>query len=120
MVRDADRRYHITYDGTDKRIATHYAFTVGSDLAQIEKGYRRVKESGVHERKREDAKPEMSASLAAKARSVIDSLEERGAWVEQGRLRGFDEAPAGGVIDSETFCENVGVLSRFLRATAKN
>jgi hypothetical protein len=120
MIRDADRRYHITHDGTDKRIAAHYAFAVGSDLDQIEREYRRVKERGLIDRKRDNAKPEMNASLAARARSVIDSLDERGAWVEPGRLRGDDEAPTGGVIESETFCENVGVLSRFLRATEEN
>ncbi len=117
MIRDGDRRYHITHDGTDERIATHYAFTVRSNLDQIEREYRRVKEHGVIDRKRDDAKPEMDASLAAKARSIIDSLDERGASVEPGRLRGYDEAPTGGVIQSETFCDNVRALSRFLRAT---
>jgi hypothetical protein len=116
MLREADRRYHMTHDGTDKRIATHYAFVVGSDLDAIEKEYRRLKERGPARRDSEPSKPAMTAALAAKARVAMDALDERGAWVEPGRLKGYESAPANGVIQSKTFCENVKVLSRFLRA----
>jgi hypothetical protein len=60
----------------------------------------------------------MSASLANQAQSVIAALDERGAWVEEGRLRYFGEDdPARRVIDCQTFVRNVQTLSRFIAAS---
>jgi hypothetical protein len=47
--------------------------------------------------------------------AIIDSLDERGAWVEDGKLRyhgGSDDTRR--VIDSTTFIRNLNLLSRYL------
>ncbi len=51
-----------------------------------------------------------------KARSVIDGLDGRGAWVEKGRLRFHKVEPEPGVINCRTFADNVKTLARFLAA----
>jgi hypothetical protein len=41
-------------------------------------------------------------------------MDERGAWVEPGRLRSHDATRQ--IIDCRTFCRNVDVLSQFIAA----
>ncbi len=111
--------YELTYSDDD--MPTHYAFIVGSRLDSIQQQYDRLKERGPREQSPsfEPSIPRMSDNLANEAREVIDALDERGAWVEEGRLRYHgDDDDTRQVIDSKTFVDRLEALSRFIAATA--
>ena len=57
----------------------------------------------------------MSAGLAARAKSVIEAMDSRGAWVEAGSLKYAGKTET--MIDSRTFTKNVDVLAQFLAAS---
>jgi hypothetical protein len=86
------REYELTYSDDD--LPTHYAFKVASRLDAIDAEYQRLLEAGPTpsigtERRR----PRLSRSLAEQARRAIEGLDERGAWVEAGRLRSLWTRP---------------------------
>jgi len=93
--------YQLTYSNDD--MPTHYAFIVGSRLDAIEKEYLRLKEEGPEER----AASTGGSIPAAQARSLIEALDGRGAWVE-------DNSNGSGIIQSSTFVRNLRTLSRYL------
>jgi len=103
-------KHEMTYE--DDRIATGYGYVVDSELDILEAEYARLKTG------RPAAKPDL-AKLAGDARKVIDSLDDRGAWVQPGRLKHHKVDPAGGVIDSATFAGNVAVLCRYLESATE-
>jgi PelA/Pel-15E family pectate lyase len=98
--------YQLTYSSDD--MPTHYSFIGGSRLDQIEAEYKKLI-SG--EPEQEANKPAVSEE---QVRAVIDALDERGAWVESGRLRYHEDNPTDRVIDSATFSTNVRVLADYL------
>ncbi|MBC7819708.1 MAG: hypothetical protein IAG10_22730, partial [Planctomycetaceae bacterium] len=62
-------------------------------------------------------KPKSSPALEAQVKKFIGSLDDRGAWVEDGQLKYHGKAdPTRRVIDSQTFIRNIGTLSRYLAA----
>jgi hypothetical protein len=110
------RDYELTYDDGD--VPTHYSFKVGSNLDAIERELGRVSalvESGAAPRKPEPA--DATPPSAGAVRQVIGGLDERGAWVEDGRLRYHGESDdTSRVIACETFIRNLDTLSRFIAA----
>ncbi|HUG20420.1 MAG TPA: hypothetical protein VMM56_15645, partial [Planctomycetaceae bacterium] len=66
---------------------------------------------------RQNNPPRYSDALAKQARQLIDALDSRGAWVEEGRLRyqGDDDRTMQ-VIESQTFSRNIVNLARYLGA----
>jgi hypothetical protein len=58
----------------------------------------------------------LTSKLVAQAREVISSMDSRGAWVDNGKLRHHNVEPEGGIIDSRTFVRNVKVLCEVLNA----
>lgn len=113
-------KYELTYDDSD--MPTHYGFKVASKLDSIEAEYDRLLKTDSS-----DLKPKssprtyrMSNSLAKQARQAIDSLDARGAWVEDGSLRahGPDDKTKR-VIDTRTFIRNVETLSKFIAASKR-
>jgi hypothetical protein len=91
----------------------HYSFVVESRLDDIEAEYQRLLGAA-----RDDLwpAPRDAPPTAAEIRQIIDSMDERGAWVEEGVLDAHDMKPESGIIASATFAENVGKLSRFIAA----
>ena len=110
------KTYEITYEDDD--MPTHYSFVVTSRLDDIEAEYQKV----LAERPRDATiqlgrKPKLTDRLSESARRILDDLDERGAWVESGRLRYHgDDDPTTRVIRCATFIRNLGVLSEFLAA----
>jgi hypothetical protein len=112
------RKYELTYDDDD--LPTHYAFKVRSRIEEIAAEYRHLKHAGpaLLQRESEDRPPRLSSGLERQAREVLDDLDDRGAWVEKGRLRYHgDDHPTRRVIDCRTFLRNSGILCRYLEAT---
>lgn len=125
------KAYELTHDGSD--VPTHYGFTVASKLDELQRKHDKVSAMSAEQlaelrapkpdkAKVDGAKADggkAAAALAQEARAAIAALDERGAWVEDGRLKYHPKNdPTNRVITSETFIKNAGVLSRYL-ATAK-
>jgi len=110
------RDYKITYNSDD--VPTHYSFIVESRLDSIETKYNLLlKTEPTDKGKLSGKKTErLSPKLAAEVRKIIDSMDERGAWVQRGRLRSHKVEPESGIIDSRTFISNVRTLCSFLTA----
>ena len=112
------RKYEMTYSDAD--MPTHYAFKVGQGLDRIEREHDRLRKLGPEElsrRRSGAAKPpgRPSKALVRQVKAVIAALDEKGRWVEDGRLKYHgDDDPARRVIDCRTFIGNVGILSRYL------
>ena len=112
------RDYKLTHDDGD--MPTHYGFIVGSQLDTIEAEYARLVEEGPdqeHDRNGDNL-PRMTADLRQRAASVINAQDDRGAWVEPGRLRYHgDDDPTRSVIESRTFIRNIRTLAEFIAAS---
>lgn len=112
------RDYKLTYSDTD--MPAHYAFKVGDDTERIVREYERLRAADPKDRSRREGSspPERSERLAARARAVIAALDERGRWLEEGKLKyhGPDD-PTRKVIDCRTFIKNATTLCAYLAAT---
>ncbi len=110
------REYKLTYSSNDT--PTHYSFIVDSRLDSIEAQHKHLLEAEpTDKRTRSGAKMErMSPKLVAEVREIINSMDERGAWVQHGQLRSHKVEPESGIIDCRTFINNVRTLCRFLVA----
>lgn len=101
--------YEITYRAED--MPSHYGFLRESRLDAIEAEYERLLAEGPVDL---PASPPSADEVAA----IIDAMDERGAWVEQGVLDAWDREPETGIIASATFIANVEALAEYIRANA--
>jgi hypothetical protein len=109
--------YQVTYSSDD--MPTHYGFIVGSWVDSAQKQYDRLLATSADRLrpKTEIRPPRMSESVASLARSVIDQMDERGAWVTAGRLKYHgDDDPTREIISCRTFVDNVKTLAQFIAA----
>jgi hypothetical protein len=109
----------LTHDDGD--LPTHYSFKVKSKLEALQKEHQRLTRLSPREvadlKKAAGAKP--GVPTEKEVRAVIAAMDERGAWVESGRLRHHGKNDdTRSVIESTTFIRNVGVLSRYLESRA--
>lgn len=110
--------YELTYSADD--MPTHYSFIVSSKLDRIEAELDQVQKTPVGSlwNARQIKPVKRSKSLGEKTEQVIAKLDDRGAWVEEGRLRYHDsDDPTRRVIRSETFINHLGTLSNWIAAT---
>lgn len=102
--------YQLTYSSDD--MPTHYAFIGRPQLDSIEAAYKARVEGG------EVAEPAPEPPPTDDAiRAIIGAMDERGAWVESGKLRSYDDNPTTKVIRSTTFIENVRLLAQYLETS---
>ena len=109
--------YQLTY--SDANMPTHYSFKQSNGTGGIEREYERLIALDPDELRRpaEVARPSMTGSLAERAGTVIERLDEKGRWVETGRMRkDAEDAPIRRVISSRTFIDNMRALSSYLAA----
>lgn len=111
------RQYELVYSDGD--LPTHYAFIIANNVPKLRRDYEKLLATDPA-RLNPAAKParyEMSPELVKSARHAIDSLDDRGAWVEDGRLRGADpDNKVRRIITTATFIRNLDTLGRFLAA----
>ncbi|HXG11376.1 MAG TPA: pectate lyase [Gemmataceae bacterium] len=111
--------YQLTYRDDD--LPTHYGFKVPDRTESIRKEYERIRALDPAELKRPPARsrPPLTKELTEQTKRVIAALDDRGRWVEPGRLRsqGPDD-PTRRVISSQTFIRNVQTLAAFLKAAS--
>ncbi len=114
------REYVLTYSDAD--LPTHYGFKVGDDTETIARSYERQKRQAPQGEGRQVPPPLLKKAkpdprLAAEVRKVIAAQDERGRWVEEGRLKAHGpDDPTRRILDSATFARNVETLSRYLAA----
>jgi hypothetical protein len=110
------RSYQLTYDDGD--LPTHYGFKVSSKLDALARQHATLKALSSKElANRRQKRFAISAGRPGdqEIQAIIDSLDERGAWVEDGRLRYHGSGDdTRRVIESTTFIRNLNLLSRYL------
>jgi hypothetical protein len=112
------KKYELTYDDSD--MPTHYGFKVGSGVKRLRAEFEKARS-----KPRNSAplwttarrKPGNSNSLRSDVRKLVDSMDARGAWLEDGKLRTDDSDHSGQIITTKTFIRNIRTLSRYLAAT---
>jgi hypothetical protein len=106
------RDYRLTESDAD--VPTHYAFKVSDGTPAIRREYERLRDAPAKALKADRPAPRRVPGADA-VRAVIAALDERGRWVEDGRLRyhGPDD-PTRRVVRSDTFIRNAGVLCDYL------
>lgn len=110
------REYSLTYDDAD--LPTHYGFKVSSKTDSLRKKFVKVSALSPEKLARERLKAylgDKAPPAESEVRLIISSLDDRGAWVEEGRLKYHGKGdPTRKVIESETFVRNLTRLSQFL------
>ena len=113
--------YQLTYSDAD--VPTHYSFKSGYGIEAIARQVEQLRNTNRGEgvsplnRLKKETPPAPSRALTQRVSSVIDRLDERGRWVENGRLRGSQEGQAvTRVITTRTFITNLRTLSTYLAA----
>ena len=110
------KQYELTYDDSD--LPTHYGFKINSSLPKLRARYDKLKglsSAELIQLGTKEGQHQEKAPSAETVRKIIAGLDDRGAWVEPGRLRYIKIAPAERpMILSETFIRNLEQLSRYL------
>ncbi len=109
--------YQLTYSDSD--MPTHYSFVINSGLDKLNRGYEALlktpdKKLNPHRKLPVHRK---SARLEREAQKVINTQDERGAWVEKGVLhfQGSEDRTSQ-VISTKTFVKKIRTLSQFISA----
>jgi PelA/Pel-15E family pectate lyase len=109
------RKYELTHEDDD--LPTHYGFKLSSRLDEIAREYDRLRELSPEDLKR-GAKPAKGGPGEARVKAILAAQDERGRWVEAGRLRSHGpDDPTRRVVESRTFIRNVELLSAYLVVT---
>ncbi len=104
------RDYELTYSDDD--MPTHYGFKVSSKLDRIEKRYKALANSTWSPP--DQSKKSVPKPSPEKVRDIIKAIDERGAWVEKGHLRYWDDDATDRIIDPRTFVNNSKILARYI------
>ena len=107
-------KYELTYNDDD--MPTHYSFKSGNGMDSIERAHQQLLKLDPKQLQPPPRSPGKPASgQIEQVKAVISSLDGKGRWVEEGRLKyhGPDD-PTRRVIDCRTFIRNVGILSAYL------
>jgi PelA/Pel-15E family pectate lyase len=116
-----NRQYELTYQADD--LPTHYGFIVSSKRQRLGRRYEQLTKTSPEElaklrEVRRLTPPRNPKSLESQVRELIDALDERGAWVEDGRLRYHgDDDDTRRIISSRTFCQRLTRLAQYVGAT---
>lgn len=110
-----NREYQLTYEPND--LPTHYGFIVESSLDSLQKRLDRLvtaKWQAPKQHESRDGDRKTKCPTDAEILAVIEALDSRGAWVEEGRLIYHKKTDVKRVIKSDTFAHNLDLLSRYL------
>lgn len=108
--------YVLTYDDSD--MPTHYGFKVSSKLARLRASYETALKAppgggSIWTTLRSPPKP--NSSLNRDARKLIEAMDSRGAWLENGQLKAKgNDTRSRPIITTRTFTRNLRTLSRFV------
>ena len=112
--------YQLTYEDDD--LPTHYGFIVSSRLKQIERAYRKLA-SDPYVPLLPSTRPKriaMSPKLVNECQRVLREMDDRGAWVEPGRLSRYGrDDPTTQVITTRTLIHNLQILADYVSASSR-
>lgn len=107
--------YQYTYSDAD--MPTHYSFKGSNWTDSAERQYQQLLKLRPEELQEKETKRPSQASpkLVSQVKSVLAALDDRGRWVEDGRLsyQGKDDSTRR-IIDCASFIRNVRTLSTYL------
>jgi hypothetical protein len=109
--------YKLTYSDAD--MPTHYAFKISWGIDGIDREYERLLTADPAQVKKTErpSPPRISPALVTRTKSIIESQDAQGRWIESGRMRNDDkDSPARRVISCQTFITNIRTLSEYLAA----
>ena len=96
---------------------THYSFKVAHRLDELRRSHDEMTTLTPEElAARREARHRRSSSRPSdkQARAIIEALDERGAWVTEGKLNYHGKSDeTRRIIDSAVFCRNLEILSRY-------
>lgn len=110
--------YKLTYDDSD--MPTHYAFKVSNWVESVSRQYEQVRELAPEALapRRVTGPPKLSSSLQKNAAKIVQAMDGRGAWVEEGPLKYHgDDDDTRQVIDCRTVINNLRRLALYVAAT---
>jgi len=113
--------YTLTYD-LGPRLPDHYGFVLGVNVDRLLEEYKACEEKGPDFNKPSERPGSVSDGFARRVQAVIDQLDDRGAWTEEGWVRNAEAkkvTPEGGIIESGTFIKNFGLLTEYARRTRR-
>jgi hypothetical protein len=112
-----NRKYELAYNAND--LPTHYSFIVANKTAGLRKKYEKTVAMSDRQRAKEaDSRhlyPERKNVTEDQVLRVVNSLDQRGAWVEEGRLSYYPKTdPTRRIISSQTFMKNSKVMADWI------
>ncbi|MEX0585634.1 MAG: pectate lyase, partial [Pirellulales bacterium] len=119
------KQYELTYSDAD--LPTHYGFKISDGTESILREHERLSKlpreqvqpkSKLADEVARRPKSGPSQSLIQQTKATIAALDDRGRWVEDGKLSHHgDDDPTRRIIDCGTFSKHMQVLSNYLAAT---
>ena len=107
--------YRLTYRSDD--LPGHYRFHVVSQLDSLEAEYRWLRSSPSEASRRRSRPPrtQSTSDLSRRASAIVKQMDDRGAWVEDGRLSSCGAKNARRrIVSTQTFVRNIDALSQFI------
>jgi hypothetical protein len=111
-----DGKYQLTSDSSQS--PDHYGFLFESRLDQIEKEYQRL--AALPADRLTPPPPPNREELTGKVKQILKQMDARGTWLEPGFVRDLQgrKVPSPqGIIQAQTFVDNVHIMCLYLQAT---
>jgi PelA/Pel-15E family pectate lyase len=111
------KSYELTYSPDD--LPNHYGFIVGSKLDRIESELEKIRSTPSEQLWKPKAvkAAKKSAELADRTAAILADMDDRGAWVEAGKLSYHgDDDSTDRIIQSQTFAKHIVRLAEWLSA----
>lgn len=108
------RDYKLTHDADDA--PTHYSFTVSDKLDRIERDFQKIKSLPADRLAPPPHRPaKITDSLTKQTKDAIAALDDRGAWVTDGKMKYGGDATR--IIDMAVYIDRLERLADYLEAT---
>ena len=106
--RENGNKIHYDYEKISERERTSYGWQGDFGIPAVVAYYRGVAEGGTTPPSSSRRTGQPSAGLKSQVRRVIEALDERGRWLQEGMIR------------SSTFVQNVNLLCDYLQGAARS
>ena len=107
------RDYKLTYDDAD--MPTHYGFKVANKVDRLRRHYDEVAALSKDKLLPAPKRPRLTNQLEREVRKIIESMDDRGAWITDDGLR--YHKTSGNVIDMRVTVSHLNTLAEYLYAS---
>ncbi|QDT29144.1 Pectic acid lyase [Gimesia panareensis] len=111
------KKYELTYKDDD--MPTHYGFIVSSKVDSLQRQYEKLLKASPEKlasMQFPQRRVRLTPALKARAQSVVNALNEQGAWLTQGEIRSANLKNVP-VIETRVFAKNLETLADFVAAS---